>query len=142
MRTVLTICTLALAIGSLAIAAVPGLMNRLMGNVVAQAKLYDITVATDDLRLTPAQLIGLAQLPNVAAAEPGIEFATQATSEGRTADAIVWGIDFGDQGIDVVSLTGGHLPAAGAVLSDDENASTGGLPVGQRVSLRSTSGTK
>lgn len=96
-KNLLIVGTLALAIASFAIVAVPGLLNAAMQGEVRQARLADVAVATRDLDLSPAQLAALGHLPNVAAFEPPVEYSTVAAStvSGSRRNAILWGVNLG-----------------------------------------------
>jgi putative ABC transport system permease protein len=117
-RTVFTICTLGLAIGSLAIIAVPSLMDSTMQREVQQARLFDVAMTTHDLVLSPAQMGALRHLPNVAAFDAQIEFSTRAASGSNRQDAVIWGVDLASQSVDTVQLTTGHLPTTHEILGD------------------------
>ena len=143
-KSLLVVGTLALAIASFAIVAVPGLLNASMQNEVRQARLFDVAVATRDLDLSPGQLAALGRLPNVAAFEPAVEYSTVAASvsTGSNQSAVVWGLSLGHQTVDVVNLTGGRLPAGTELLADEGNASTAGfgVPIGGHVAVRTATG--
>ena len=144
-RSLLVAGTLALAIASFAIVAVPGLLNASMQNEVRQARLFDVAVATRDLDLSSRQLATLGHLPNVAAFEPAVEYSTVAASAstGSNQGAVLWGLSLGHQTVDVVNLTGGRLPAGTELLADEGNASTAGfgVPIGGHVAIRTATGT-
>jgi putative ABC transport system permease protein len=144
-KSLLVVGTLALAITSFAIVAVPGLLNTSMQNEVRQARLYDVAVATRDLDLNSRQLASLGHLPNVAAFEPAVEYSTVAASAstGSYQSVILWGLPLGHQAVDVVNLTGGQLPTGTGLLADEGNASTAGfsVPIGGRVSIHTAAGT-
>jgi hypothetical protein len=116
-KSLLVAGTLALAMASFAIVAVPGLLTR--------------------------QLAALGRLPNVAAFEPAVEYSTVAASAstGSSQDAVLWGVGLGRQAVDVVDITGGRLPAGAEMLAGQGNASTGfSVPVGGHVSIRTAAG--
>jgi ABC-type lipoprotein release transport system permease subunit len=143
-RTVFTICTLGLAIGSLAIIAVPSLMDSTMQREVQQARLFDVAMTTHDLVLSPAQMGALRHLPNVAAFDAQIEFSTRAASGSNRQDAVIWGVDLASQSVDTVQLTTGHLPTTHEILGDGGNASAADFPdrIGEYVRLGNTGGTQ
>jgi putative ABC transport system permease protein len=123
-RTVLTALTVALAVASFGILALPSLMNLAMRSEVANARMYDLAIPIDDVRLTPAQLANLAKLPNVTDVTARSEFATRALIGDRRVDAEVWGVtDFDRQPIDRVTTAG--RPGAGEVLVDVQDARRG-----------------
>ena len=142
-KSLLVVATLALAIGSFAIVAVPGLLNAVMQGEVRQARLFDVAVATRDLDLSSGQLAALGHLPNVAAFSPAVEYSTVAASAGSSQNAVLWGVDAGQATVDAVDVTGGHLPTGTEVLADEGNASTAGfgVPIGGDVAIRTASGT-
>jgi putative ABC transport system permease protein len=120
-RAVLTILTLALAVGSFGILALPALMDRAMSSEVAAARLYDLWIPIDNAALSPAQLSQLAQVPNVSALSARSVFDTTTLIGARRVDTEVWGVaDFADQPVDrVVTST---PPRAGQVLVDRRDA--------------------
>jgi len=144
-KSLLVVGTLALAIASFAIVAVPGLLNAAMQSQVRQARLFDVAVATRDLDLSSQQLAALGHLPNVAAFEPAVDYSAVAASAstGSSQNAVLWGVNVGHQTVDVFDITGGRLPKGAEILADEGNASTAGfgVPVGGRVAIRTASGT-
>jgi putative ABC transport system permease protein len=128
-RTLLTTCTLGLAIASLATVAVPGLMDRAMREEVRAARLHDIAMTTHDVVLGAAERDALARLPNVAAFDARVVYSTRAMLGNRQEHAVVWGLDFGSQPVDSIQVTGGRLPEPGEVLADDENERSADFPV-------------
>ena len=69
-RAFFTVLTLALAVASVGIFAVPALMQKAMDREVATNRLADVSVTMKPLPLNPEQLAALAKLPNVRAVEP------------------------------------------------------------------------
>jgi putative ABC transport system permease protein len=143
-RTLLTMCTLGLAIATLATLAVPGLMDGAMGRQVQAARLYDVAVATRDLVLAPAQLTALGHLPNVTAVSASVEYPTQVTVGSRRQDAMIWGLDLASQPVDAIHLLAGRLPRPGELLADAGNGRAADLavPVGDPVEVRGSNGTQ
>jgi hypothetical protein len=143
-RTVLTMCTLGLAIASLGIAAVPGLMSSAMQQQVQASRLYDVAVTTHDLVLDSAQLRTLGRLPNIAAVDARVEYSTRVSVGSHQQDAVVWGIDLANQPVDRVTLASGSLPGPGELLSDQGNAGEADLVAtsGDQVGVRNTEGTE
>jgi len=143
-KNLLIVGTLALAIASFAIVAVPGLLNASMQGEVRQARLYDVAVATRDLDLSSRQLAALGHLPNVAAVDPAVEYSTVVASSvnGSRQNAVVWGVGLGHQSVDVVDVTGGRLPAGAELLADEGNASAAGfgVPADGHVALLTAAG--
>jgi len=144
-KSLLVVSTLALAIASFAIVAVPGLLNASMQSEVRQARLFDVAVATRDLDLSSRQLAALGHLPNVAAFEPAVEYTTVAAStvNGTRQNAVLWGVNVGHQTVDVVDVTGGRLPAGAEILADEGNASAAGfaVPASGHVAILTAAGT-
>lgn len=116
-KSLLVVGTLALAIASFAIVAVPGLLNAAMQSQVRQARLFDVAVATRDLDLSSQQLAALGHLPNVAAFEPAVDYSVVAASAstGSSQNAVLWGVNVGHQTVDVVDVTGGRLPTGAEI---------------------------
>ncbi len=143
-RSLLVVGTLALAIASFAIVAVPGLLNASMQGEVRQARLFDVAVATRDLDLSSRQLTALGHLPNVAAFEPAVEYSTVAAStiDGSRQNAVLWGVSVGHQTVNVVDVTGGRVPAGAEILADEGNASAAGfaVPADGRVAILTAAG--
>jgi putative ABC transport system permease protein len=123
-RSVLTVLTLALAVASFGILALPALVNGAMASEVAQARLYDVRLPVDTVALSSAQLQALARLPNVAAVSARAMFATRALIGTRRVSTEVWGVpDFSDQPVDqVITAT---VPGPGQVLVDTRDAMSG-----------------
>jgi len=144
-KSLLVVGTLALAIASFAIVAVPGLLNASVQSEVRQARLFDVAVATRDLDLSSRQLAALGHLPNVAAFEPAVEYSTAAAStiNGSRQNAVLWGVNVGHQTVDVVDVTGGRLPAGAEILADEGNASAAGfaVPASGHVAILTAAGT-
>lgn len=141
-RTLLTVCTLGLALATLATLAVPGLMNSAMDREVQAGRLYDIAMATRDLSLSPAQLTALRSIPDVAAVAASVEYPTQVTIGSRRQDALIWGIDLTSQPVDAIRLVAGRLPGPGELLADAGNGTAADLAVstGDQVQVRSSDG--
>ena len=124
-RTFFTVLTLALAVASVGLLAVPAVMEQSMKREAEANRLSDLTVSMEPLRLGEAQLAALAELPNVATVEPRGVFATRVFVGERRDDALLVGVpDFGDQRADIVALDSGELPPeSGGVLTDPNNQS-------------------
>ena len=127
-RTFFTVLTLALAVASVGILAVPQLMQKSMEREVTAHRLPDVTVSMKPLRLTPGQLAALGRLPNVTAVEPRSLFATRVWVGERRERAIVIGVpDYARQRADVVTIDSGAAPGPGALLTDRNNGSRKGF---------------
>ena len=123
-RAVLTIFTLALAVASFGILALPSLVNRAMSSEVGHARLYDLRIPIDDVALSPGQLEQLGSLSNVTAVTARSLFSTRALIGTRRVDTEVWGVpDFADQPVDQVISTA--RPGPGQVLVDVRDSMAG-----------------
>jgi putative ABC transport system permease protein len=142
-RTVFTVLTLALAVASIGIFAVPRLMSDAMRAEVAANRLPDVSVSMPPLRLTAADLAALERLPNVAAVEPRSLFVTRVWVGARRERAVVVGVrDHARQRADIVSVVSGAAPAVGEVLTDRVNGwrEAFGVGTGDRVRLVAAGG--
>ena len=127
-RAFFTVLTLALAVASVGIFAVPPVMQQAMDREVAANRSADVTVSMAPLPLSAAQLAALGRVPNVAAVEPRSVLTTRVWVGERREQAIVVGVrDFARQRVDIVRIDSGAPPAAGAVLTDQNNASAKGF---------------
>jgi putative ABC transport system permease protein len=116
-RAVLTIFTLALAVASFGILALPSLMDEAVAQEVTQARLYDVFIPVNDVPLSAAQLRELAHLPNVAAVSARSLFVTRTLIGSRRVPTEVWGVpNFTSQPVDRV--TSATTPGPGQVLVD------------------------
>lgn len=91
-RTIFTVLTLALAVASVGIFAIPALMADAMEDEVSANRLSDVTVTMSPLELTTADLEALAALPNVADVEPRVMFITLVWVGERRERAVVEGV--------------------------------------------------
>jgi putative ABC transport system permease protein len=125
-RSVFTVLTLAIAVASVGIFAIPSLMNQAMQKEVRANKLPDLTLSTKPLHLTNAQVTALRGLPSVVAAEGRSYFQTRVwIGERRVKAAILATPSYTRQSVDVVSLVSGRYPTGTGVLSDVQNAKQG-----------------
>ena len=125
-RTFFSVVTLALAVASVSFFAIPTLIDRAMQEEVRAGRLADVTLTMPPLPLTGGQLAALAELPNVAAVEPRSSVDTRVLVGERRARARVIGVrDFAQQGVDLVRLESGALPAAGELLADVQDSNVG-----------------
>lgn len=136
-RAFFTVLTLALAVASVGILAVPQLMAQSMEREVVAHRLPDVTVSMTSLRLSAAELAALGRLPNVSAVEPRSLFATRVWVGERRERAIVIGVDdYARQRADVVTIDSGPVPTDGRVLTDRNNAGSKGFDVGVGADAR------
>ena len=107
-RAFFTVLTLALAVASVGIFAVPGLMQQAMNREITTNKLADLTLQTKPLVLSNAQLQRLAALPNVEGVGAKSLFSTHIYVGARRQRALIMGIPgFADQQVDVVTPVAG-----------------------------------
>jgi putative ABC transport system permease protein len=142
-RAVFVVLTLALAVASVGIFAVPSLMDHSMQAEVRAGKLPDLTVFTSPLELDRAQLDALSALPNVRAVEPRSFFDGRIYIGARRAPVVVVGVaDFGAQRADVVHVASGSAPGSNEVLTERQNANQGVVDVraGDTVQVVASSG--
>ena len=129
-RSVFVVLTLALAIASIGIFAMPTLMNRSMQAEVRAGKLPELTVFTSPLALDRIQLGALMALPNVRAVEPRSFYQGRIWIGERRAPVVVVGVpDFAAQQADVVHVDSGVAPGVNEVLTERQNANQGLLVV-------------
>lgn len=125
-RALFSILTLALAVASISIFAVPELIDRSMQSEVRAERLANLTVSTRPLPLSAAQLASLASLPNIEAVEARSGVQARVYVGERRAPAVVIGVrDFAHQAVDVVRVTSGATPARDEVLVDVQDANQG-----------------
>lgn len=125
-RTLLTVFTLVLAVGSISFLAIPTLIDDTMQREVRDGRLADATVIMRPVALDADALGELAALPNVAAVEPRAQVDVRVLVGERRAPARVISVrDFGDQGVDVVRVESGEAPGPGELLADVQDANTG-----------------
>jgi putative ABC transport system permease protein len=125
-RALFSVLTLALAVASISIFAVPELIDRSMQSEVQAERLANLSVPTRPLPLSDTQLASLAALPNVEAVEARSAVQTRIYVGERRAPAVVVGVrDFARQAVDVVRVTSGAAPARGEVLVDLQDANQG-----------------
>ena len=136
-RSFFAVLTLALAVASIGLFAMPTLIDRSMRAEVSAGMLPDVTLTTGPLRLDKSQLAALAALPNVRAVEPRSFFATRVYVGARRAPAYVVGVpEFAHQQANVVHVESGMPPASGQLVTETQNANQGLLSVGTGDSVR------
>ena len=125
-RALFSILTLALAVASISIFAVPELIDRSMQQEARAERLAHLTVSTRPVPLSDARLASLAALPNVEALEARSGIGTRVYVGERRAPAVIIGVrDFARQAVDVVRVTSGAAPVRGEVLVDVQDANQG-----------------
>ncbi|MGE5689015.1 MAG: FtsX-like permease family protein [Pseudomonadota bacterium] len=140
-RTLFAAATLALAVASIGIFALPTLMDRAMAHEVAAGKLPDLSVWMNPVVLDETDLATLERLPNVAAVEARSWVAVRVYVGARRTDGYVLGVhDFARQDVGVVHLASGSLPRAGEVLTEAQNERQGIIALGAGDAVRVVAG--
>lgn len=141
-RSLFTVATIAASVVGISMFALPPLMNRAMDARIANDRLHDIQIYTDDIQLSDADLSAMRALPGVEALEPRATFYTEVRIGDRREDLVMVGLrDFGSQSVNVVSIESGDIPGTGEVLSEVENGRGGRLPSGTKtVAIEDTGG--
>src|SRR3954469_22513879 len=122
-RAFFTILTLAIAVASVGIFAVPSLLQQSMDRKIASTRLADLTVTFDPLVINDAQLRAVAHTPNVVAVQPKSVFSTRIYVGDRRQKAVIIGVpSYGRQAVDVITVKSGAAPTAGSLLTDNQNA--------------------
>jgi putative ABC transport system permease protein len=125
-RTFFAVATLAIAVASVGLFALPALLDRGMQSEVRSGRLADLTVVSSPIVLDEERIAALAALPNVRAVEPHSFYGTRVyVGERRTAAYVVGVPDFARQSVDVVHVASGSPPGAEEVLTDVQNAAQG-----------------
>ena len=123
-RAFFTVVTLAIAVASVGIFAVPSLMQQAMDRQIAATHLADLTVTMNPLAMTDAQLRAVARVPNVVALQPKSIFSTRIYIGDRRQKAVIIAVPaFDRQRADVIAMKSGATPSPGTLLTDSQNAS-------------------
>ena len=141
-RSLFTSATIAASVVGISMFALAPLMNRAMDERIADDRLHDIQIYTDDIPLSDADLTAMRALPGVVALEARATFYTEVRIGERREDLVMVGVrDFAAQSVNVVSVESGDVPVAGQVLSEIENGRGGRLPPGTgTVEIEDTTG--
>ena len=125
-RSLLAVISLAVAVGSIGILALPSLTDRAMRQEVAAGRLADVTLSTRPLPLSAGDLTVLRALPNVRAVQPRSEFRTRIYVGDRREDVVVVGVpDFTRQSVDVIHLETGSPPPRDTLVTEEQNRKGG-----------------
>ena len=125
-RAVFAILTLAIAVASIGIFAIPALADRMMQKEIRATRLADLVVDTKPLPLKREQLAALGRLPNVVAVEGRAFYSTRSYVGARRVKTYVIGVpDFAHQQVDVVHVPSGSAPGGGGALTEVQNARQG-----------------
>jgi putative ABC transport system permease protein len=122
-RASFTVLTLAIAVASIGIFAVPSLLQQAMDRKIAATRLADLTVTMNPLVISDAQLNAVARVPNVEAVQPKSVFSTRIYIGARRQKSVIIAVpDYARQNTDVITVKSGSAPATGTVLTDTQNA--------------------
>lgn len=122
-RAAFTVLTLAIAVASVGVFAVPSLLQDAMDREIAATRLADLTVTMEPTVLDAAALRAVARVPNVEAVQPKSIFSTRILVGQRRQKALVIGVpDFARQPVDRVAVASGTAPGRGTVLTEVQNA--------------------
>jgi putative ABC transport system permease protein len=122
-RTVFTIITVALAVGSLGLLFVSPMMDRAMAREVEDGRLHNIRYMLANADLNESDVQALDAIENVKGVEAHTIFLTKLFVGERTCEAVIVGVDsFKDQNVDRVYVLSGRTPAALEVLGEASNA--------------------
>jgi putative ABC transport system permease protein len=122
-RALLTVLTLAIAVASIGIFAVPSLPQQAMDREIASTRLADLTLTLNPLVMSDAQLRAVARVPNVEAVQPKTVFSTRIYDGARRQKAVFIAVpDYARQNTDVITVKSGAAPTAGTVLTDTQDA--------------------
>ena len=137
-RAFFTVLTLAIAVASVGIFAVPSLLQQAMDRQIASTRLADLTVTMNPLVMSEAQLQAVARVPNVVAVQPKSVFSTRILIGDRRQKAVFIAVpDYARQSADVITVKSGSAPTLATVLTDTQNSSkdkfAGGLGSPVRV---------
>jgi putative ABC transport system permease protein len=122
-RASFTVLTLAIAVASIGIFAVPSLLQQAMDREIASTRLADLTVTMNPLVMSDAQLRAVARVPNVTAVQPKSVFSSRVYSGARRQKAVIIAVpDYARQNTDTITVKSGSAPSTGTVLTDTQNA--------------------
>jgi putative ABC transport system permease protein len=130
-RSVFTVVTIAAAVASVSLFALPGLVGHAALQQVKEDRLHDIEFSVRDTVLSPQELASLRSLSGVSALDVRTTYNTRLRVGDRRDDVMLVGVsDWAHQGVNVVGIASGAAPGAGQALSDSQNARSGRLSGG------------
>jgi putative ABC transport system permease protein len=136
-RAFLTVLTLAIAVASVGIFAVPSLLQQAMDREIASTRLADLTVSMNPLVMSDAQLQAVARVPNVVAVQPKSVFSTRIYVGARRQKAVFIAVpDYARQNTDIITVKSGSPPTAGTILTDTQDASKNKFSGGTGAAVR------
>jgi putative ABC transport system permease protein len=122
-RTVFTVLTVALAVGSLGLLFVSPMMDRAMSQEVQEGRLHNLRFMLANASLNDSDVEALEAIENVLGVEAHKMFLTKVKVGPRTCAAVIIGVDsFSDQKVDRIFVLSGRAPAVMEVLGDASNA--------------------
>jgi len=122
-RTVFTVLTVALAVGSLGLLLVSPMMDRAMAREVQDGRLHNVRFMLANASLDDGDVEALGAIGNVKGVEAHLMFLTKVDVGQRKCGAVMIGVDsFADQRVDKISVLTGKAPALLEVLGDSSNA--------------------
>ena len=128
-RAFFTVLTLAIAVASIGIFAVPSLLQQAMDREIESTRLADLTVTMNPLVMSDAQLQAVARVPNVAAVQPKSVFSSRVYVGARRQKAVIIAVpDYARQNTDVITVKSGSAPSTGTLLTDTQNATRTSSP--------------
>ena len=140
-RAFFTVLTLAIAVASIGIFAVPSLLQQAMDREIASTRLADLTVTMNPLVMSDAQLRAVARVPNVAAVQPKSVFSSRVYVGARRQKAVLIAVpDYARQNTDMITVKSGLAPSTGTVLTDTQNAAKHKFPGGAGTRVRVIAG--
>jgi putative ABC transport system permease protein len=147
-RAALTIATLSAAVAGLWLFATPSLVDSAISDRVATDHAHEVLLKPGGVPIDDGDLERLRSLPNVASLDGRATFWTDLAIGERIRRVWVVGVhDFGDQQVNVVSITAGVAPTSGSggpiqTLTEAQNERTGSLRtgIGDTLQVRAADG--
>lgn len=142
-RSLFTAATIAVAVASLSLFGITGLLDRAMDQRVVEHRLHDVRLFVEDTSISTADLDELRAVAGVAAADARTTFSSRLRDGDRRTEVLLVGInDFEDQPVNRVERDSGSFPGPAEALSESQNARSGryGGGEGDRIDLEDNSG--
>ena len=142
-RSLFTAATIAVAVASLSLFGITGLLDRAMDKRVVEHRLHDVRLFVSDTPISSGELDELRAIPGVEAADARTTATTRLRDGDRRIDVLLVGVnDFEDQPVNRVERNSGSYPGPGEALSESQNARSGryGGSEGDRIDLEDNKG--
>jgi putative ABC transport system permease protein len=142
-RAAFTVITIAFAVAGLWIFAMPVLMDDAMNHRIAQDRLHDVRLPTDDVVLTDAQLASLRAVPGVKAMSTRTLFETSIVDGDKKRDVLLVGVPaWNQQDVNAITVDAGSAPGRGEVVTDRMNKRSGRFSggIGDNVAVANRTG--